>query len=215
MKTATYLYLHGFASSPASKKAQYFRDHFASLSIDLNVPDLNQGDFSHLTLTRQLQQIEAELSLNPASDVVVIGSSFGGLTAARFAEQNLSVKRLILLAPAFNFLSEWFSKLGAEKLSQWKTQGYLSIYHYAEKQNLPLYYDFLEDLSEYPDEQLQREIPTLILHGINDEVIPIQASQNYLKTRPWVRLVELNSDHGLENVLGEIWQETRDFLENF
>ena len=75
-----------------------------------------------------------------------------------------------------------------------------------------MHYDFLEDLAQYPDEQLQRQIPTLILHGINDEVIPIQASRNYLKTRPWVRLIELNSDHGLENVLDVIWQEIRDFL---
>lgn len=212
MGTKTYLYLHGFASSPASKKAEYLRDRFASLSINLNIPDLNQGDFSHLTLTRQLQQIPTELSPD-TSDIVVIGSSFGGLTAARFAEQNLSVKRLILLAPAFNFLSEWFPKLGAEKLNLWKTQGYLSIYRYAEKQNLPLHYDFLEDLARYPDEQLQRQIPTLILHGINDEVIPIQASQNYAAQRPWVSLIELNSDHSLDNVLGEIWQEIRNFLE--
>ncbi|HAO12663.1 MAG TPA: esterase [Planktothrix sp. UBA8407] len=210
MKTATYLYLHGFASGPASTKAEYLRDRFASFSINLNVPDLNQGDFSHLTLTRQLQQIEAELYPNPAA-VVVIGSSFGGLTAAWFAERNLSVKRLILLAPAFNFLSEWFPKLGAEKLNQWKTQGYLSIYHYAEKLDLPLHYQFLGDLSQYPDEQLQRQIPTLILHGIQDEVIPIQASRNYAETRPWVKLIELNSDHGLENVLGEIWQEIEVF----
>ncbi|MGL5133723.1 MAG: YqiA/YcfP family alpha/beta fold hydrolase, partial [Planktothrix sp.] len=83
-----------------------------------------------------------------------------------------------------------------------------------EKRDLPLHYQFLEDLALYPDEQLQRQIPTLILHGINDQVIPIQASRNYSKTRPWARLVELNSDHSLENVLGEIWQEIRDFLEN-
>ncbi len=55
MKTATYIYLHGFASSPSSTKAQYLRARFASLQINLNIPDLNQGDFSHLTLTRQLQ----------------------------------------------------------------------------------------------------------------------------------------------------------------
>ena len=76
-----------------------------------------------------------------------------------------------------------------------------------------MHYDFLEDLAQYPDEQLQRQIPTLILHGINDEVIPIQASQNYAAQRPWVSLIELNSDHSLDNVLGEIWQEIRNFLE--
>jgi len=212
MKTATYIYLHGFASSPSSTKAQYLRDRFASLQINLNIPDLNQGDFSHLTLTRQLQQIEAEFSPD-ASPFVVIGSSFGGLTAAWFAEKKFPIERLILLAPAFNFSSAWFPKLGPEKLKQWQSQGYLSVYHYQEKRNLPLHYRFLEDLSQYPDEQLQREIPTLILHGIQDDVIPIQASRNYAATRPWVKLIELNSDHSLDNVLGEIWQEIQGFLE--
>ncbi|VXD23797.1 conserved hypothetical protein [Planktothrix serta PCC 8927] len=212
MKTTTYIYLHGFASSPSSTKAQYLRDRFASLQINLNIPNLNQGDFSHLTLTRQLQQIETEFSPN-ASPVVVIGSSFGGLTAAWLAEKKFPIDRLILLAPAFNFSSEWLLKLGPEKLKQWQSEGYLSVYHYAEKQNLPLHYQFLEDLYQYPDQQLQRQIPTLIIHGIQDEVIPIQASRNYAATRPWVKLIELNSDHSLDNVLGEIWQEIQGFLE--
>nr|WP_254174871.1 YqiA/YcfP family alpha/beta fold hydrolase [Planktothrix pseudagardhii] len=211
MKMATYIYLHGFASSPFSTKAQYLRDRFASVDIHLNIPDLNQGDFSHLTLTRQLQQIESEF-FPSASPCVVIGSSFGGLTAAWLAEKNLSVEQLILLAPAFNFLSEWVLKLGTEKLNHWKNQGDLSIYHYAEKRNLPLHYQFIEDLSQYSDQQLQREIPTLIIHGIDDEVIPIQASRNYAAQRPWVKLVEMESDHSLENVLEEIWHEIQRFL---
>ena len=211
MKEKNYIYLHGFASSLASKKAQYLRDRFASVGINLNIPDLNQGDFSHLTLTRQLEQLESEFP-TVSKPIVVIGSSFGGLTAAWLAEQNLCVEQLILLAPAFNFLSEWFLKLGTETLNQWKDQGNLSVYHYAENRNLPLHYQFFEDLSQYSDQQLQREIPTLIIHGIEDEIIPIQASRNYAEQRPWVKLIELNSDHLLDNVLEKIWQEIQRVL---
>ena len=83
---ANYIYLHGFASSPLSAKAQYLDSCFRECQIDLEIPDLNQGDFSHLTLTRQLQQVE---NLFPAKKpVVLIGSSFGGLTAAVLAERN-------------------------------------------------------------------------------------------------------------------------------
>ncbi|MCS6812403.1 MAG: esterase, partial [Cyanobacteria bacterium] len=59
------IYLHGFASSPNSTKARYLADCFAQAGLPLTVPDLNQGDFSHLTLTRQIQQVEALLTDEP------------------------------------------------------------------------------------------------------------------------------------------------------
>ncbi len=205
-KTATYIYLHGFASSPHSSKAQYLRDRFLEKQINLNIPDLNQADFFHLTLTRQLQQVETEFKLKSTTKRILIGSSFGGLTAAWLAQRQFNVDQLILLAPAFGFLSHWLPKLGEEKLKQWKSQGHLSVYHYSEKQYLPLSYQFLQDLSAYDDEQLKQPIPTLILHGKQDEVIPITASRNYAVKRPWVKLIELESDHSLANVFAEIWQ---------
>jgi pimeloyl-ACP methyl ester carboxylesterase len=57
------------------------------------------------------------------------------------------------------------------------------------------------------DEQLRRSLPTLILHGKNDEVIPINASREYARLRPWVELIELDSDRGLIDVLDAIAQE--------
>ena len=214
-KTATYIYLHGFASSPLSSKAQYFRKCFLEKQIDLKIPDLNQDDFSHLTLTRQLQQIETEFQSQSSTPRVLIGSSFGGLTAAWLAQRQFKVNQLILLAPAFGFLSHWLPKLGEEKLKQWKSQGEIPVYHYSEKQYLPLSYQFLQDLSAYDDEELQQPIPTLILHGKQDEVIPIAASQNYAAKRPWVQLIELESDHSLTNVLAEIWQNLQLNLDLF
>ena len=58
-----------------------------------------------------------------------------------------------------------------------------------------------------------RPVPTLILHGCEDEVIPIQASRDFTRQRPWVQLIELNSDHSLGNVLPEIWQAIQIFCQ--
>ena len=202
----TYLYLHGFASSPQSQKAQYLRACFTEIGINLNIIDLNAGDFSQLTLTRQIEQTKSAFPAD-GSPVTIIGSSFGGLTAAWLGEKYSQVQNLILLAPAFGFLNHWLPKLGRKQMQQWQESGYLSVYHYGEKREMPLSYQFVNDIKQYDESQLKRVLPTLILHGKNDDVIPIEASRNYIRNRPWAKLIELKSDHTLGNVMPEIWQE--------
>ncbi|MGQ4647393.1 YqiA/YcfP family alpha/beta fold hydrolase [Lyngbya aestuarii] len=212
MQLSNYIYLHGFASGPQSAKAQFLYSCLEACQINLKIPDLNQGNFPHLTLTRQLQQVEAEFALGQVP-VIMIGSSFGGLTAAWLGERHSQVQRLVLLAPAFGFLEHWLSKLPREQLQNWQASGYMPVHHYAQKRSLPLHYQFLEDARQYQDKQLSRAVPTLILHGRHDEVIPIQASRDYAGVRPWVQLVELESDHSLSNVMPEIWQATQAFCQ--
>ncbi|MFN7656574.1 MAG: YqiA/YcfP family alpha/beta fold hydrolase, partial [Dolichospermum sp.] len=50
-------------------------------------------------------------------------------------------------------------------------------------------------------------LPTLILHGKYDKVIPVEASRSFSNSRSWVELKDFNSDHALGNVSQEIWQE--------
>lgn len=207
-----HIYLHGFASSPRSTKATDLRDRFAKLNIPLTIPDLNQNDFTHLTLTRQIHQVEALFPPSP-TPVTVIGSSFGGLTAAWLGERHPQVQRLVLLAPAFGFLAHWLPRLGAEQVQRWQAEQCLSVYHYGVETMLPLHYKFVEDAAQYREDELRRSVPTLILHGIHDDVIPIAASLDYARTRPWVHLIELDSDHALVNVSDRIWQAIRAFCQ--
>lgn len=207
-----FIYLHGFASSPESAKAVYLRQCFAGLKISLDVPDLNQGDFSHLTITRQLTQVETAFP-SDGTPVTLIGSSLGGLTSAWLGQRHSQVQRLVLLAPAFGFLSHWLPQLGEEQLRQWQVSGYISVYHYGEQQSLPLHYKFVEDAHQYQEDQLLRPVPTLILHGQQDEVIPILASRNYASMRPWVQLIELDSDHALNDVMPDIWEVIQAFCQ--
>jgi uncharacterized protein len=199
-----YIYLHGFASCPDSTKAQDIKKRFDKISTHIKIPDLNAGNFSELTISRQINQVVSEFE--DQQSITLIGSSLGGLTSAHIAEKYEQVQKIVLLAPAFDFLSHWLPKLGDENLQFWQKEKYLSVYHYREKGELPLSYDFIIDALQYQESQLQRPIPTLIIHGLKDEVIPIEASQNYAVSRPWVELVELDSDHALGNVFEDIWQ---------
>jgi hypothetical protein len=207
-----FIYLHGFASSPQSTKARDLSDRFATLNIPLAIPDLNQGDFTHLTLTRQLHQVEADF-LADDHPVTLVGSSFGGLTAAWLGQTHAQVERLVLLAPAFGFLSHWMPRLGYEQMQQWKNEGFLPVYHYGEEKMLPISYGFAEDAAQYRESEIQRPIPTLILHGTKDEVIPFQASAEFASSRPWVTLIKLNSDHALQDVADQIWTAIVEFCQ--
>lgn len=210
-----YLYLHGFASSPQSKKAQALKHQFDQLGLPLQIPDLNQGDFSRLCLSRQIHQVQAQLSQS-TEPFVLIGSSFGGLTAAWMAEQpdqQGQIEALVLLAPAFQFLAQWLPRLGPDQLKAWQTNGSLDVFHYSAQRNLPLRYDFVEDAQQYQDDSLKQVVPTLVIHGIHDAVISVEASRAYAATRPWVTLVEVDSDHALVDVQDEIWQYVQAFLD--
>ena len=208
-----YLYLHGFASSPQSRKAVYLARQYQRLGINLNIIDFNQPDFDNLTLTRQINQVQAVLQQQPAQEFVLVGSSFGGLTAHWVAHQSPHrIKALILLAPALNFRNHWLTKVPPEALTQWQNQGYLPIYHYGEKKDLLLNYSFWQDMLKYDEAQVSHNIATLIFHGIGDDIIPIAVSRQYAQNKRHVTLTELNSDHTLNDHHHVIYQDTIDWL---
>lgn len=199
------IYLHGFASSPQSSKAQYFAERIP----DLIIPDLNQNDFGHLTISRQIKQIQPLLT-EPS---YVIGSSLGGLTAAILAEQFPEIiKKIVLLAPAFKFTQNWHSLLGEATIKKWEIETYLPTFHYSYQQTIPLHYDFICDAEQYSNCNFVNTVPTLILHGISDEVIPITVSEEYAQHKPWVKFISLASDHSLGNCLPTLWEKTQEFL---
>ena len=107
-----YLYLHGFASGPQSRKAQFFRDKLASVGVSLEIPALDQGDFEHLTITNQLDLVTRLLDHQPA---VLLGSSMGGYLAALYASTHPEIDRMVLLAPAFGFGNRWAETFGEQK----------------------------------------------------------------------------------------------------
>jgi hypothetical protein len=79
------IYLQGFASIPQSTKAKDLCDRFTQIQIKLKVPDLNTGDFSHLIITRQINQVTAGFPDHYAP-LTLIDFSLGGLISAGTAK---------------------------------------------------------------------------------------------------------------------------------
>ncbi len=203
------LYLHGFASSPQSRKARFFAEKLSQRGFSVEIPDLAGGDFEHLTITRQLLTVEKTARDEP---VVLIGSSLGGYLAALYAARHAEAARLILLAPAFAFHQLWTAELGQEKLDSWKEKGSILVFHYGEGRDVPLAFDLMEDAARFePFPDFQQ--PGLIFHGTKDTVVPLRLSEGFAASHPNIRLVGLNSAHELTDVLEEIWRASTDFVE--
>jgi pimeloyl-ACP methyl ester carboxylesterase len=87
----TRVFIHGLDSSSRGTKGSFFRERY---------PGIFMGDYSG-ALEERMAKLEEELS--GKEDLILVGSSFGGLMAAIFACKNEArVRRLILLAPALD-----------------------------------------------------------------------------------------------------------------
>jgi len=112
------VFIHGLESTAQGTKGQFFRKNFPDMIIENYL-----GDF-----TARMKKLS--LVLTGKSNLLLVGSSYGGLMAAKFAAQNRErVKKLVLLAPALN---------------------------------LPQF---------SPAAQGLLDLPVIIYHGINDDVV--------------------------------------------
>jgi pimeloyl-ACP methyl ester carboxylesterase len=202
------LYLPGFASGPSSTKANAFADHFGAGGITVERMDLRKPSFEHLRLSAMIQHVRDSLH-GPA---VLVGSSLGGLTAARVATLDDRVKALVLLAPAFRLVHRWQQQLGAE-WDEWKRTGWREVFDYSKNGPSQISFGFIEDAlalgTDLPDVRTR----TLILHGTRDETVPVEYSRELLKRHPdTVTLIELDDGHQLLDSIPRILAESDRFL---
>ena len=203
------VYLHGFASSPLSGKAQFFRRKFEALGVSMEIPRLDQGNFEELTISGQLKVIETAVGEQPA---ILIGSSLGGYLAALYASRYASlVDKLVLLAPAFQFPRRWRERYSPEDWERWKREGSTPVFHYGDGRERRLGYCFVEDAAQYEDEPAFTQ-SALILHGTRDTVVPASVSKTYAASHTNVKLVLLESGHELTDVLDQMWGEISAFI---
>ncbi|MBT3514727.1 MAG: alpha/beta fold hydrolase [Nitrospina sp.] len=192
-----FVYLHGFASGPSSQKASAFKKKFKEIGISIYIPDLEGGNFENMTLSSQLNIIFNLLNQLNSKEVCLIGSSMGGYLASLVAELRDEVKAAYLIAPGFNFLDRWMNnvKLDFNDETSWKSK--IPVFHYRYFETKYICSDIFKDAKNWGSTSFNREIPSRIIHGIYDEVVPIDVSKKFIASRPWCSLKELDSDHGL------------------
>lgn len=99
----TLVFVHGLESTSQGNKAQYFRKSFPQMIIK----DF-KGDFQ--TRMKKLTTL-----LEGKNNLIIVGSSYGGLMASQYAlEHPEKVKKLILIAPAL--ILEGFENAASQPL---------------------------------------------------------------------------------------------------
>ena len=89
--TPTRVFVHGLESTSQGTKGVYFRERYPEMIIE---------DFSG-PFPKRMEKLNGLLA--GKSDIILVGSSYGGLMAAVYACENGDrVKKLILLAPALH-----------------------------------------------------------------------------------------------------------------
>lgn len=210
-------YLHGFASSPLSSKAQFLASRLGERGLQLHCPDFNHPDFSTLTVSRMLQQLEQRIAALPPGDVVLIGSSLGGFVSVEAAARQVNeprhlISRLVLLAPALNLAWERWPEVGPGGIERWERSGHIEILHYGYEEARALNFSFYEDAAHYQPEARQLTQPMLIFQGRQDDSVDLAAVERFAAMQPHAVLHMLDDRHQLQNSLDFIWQRISEFL---
>jgi pimeloyl-ACP methyl ester carboxylesterase len=205
-------YLHGFASSARSSKANYFAGKLREHGIELHTPDLNQPDFSTLTITRMVDQVGQDIEGLPGP-IVLIGSSLGAFVAVQVALKHPArVHGMVLLAPALDFGGNRMRSLGESGLDQWKRTGRLDIFHYGYGRMMPVHYELYADARRHDCVTAPLAMPIQVFQGRRDDAVDPDVVERWSKARPNVELHMLDDDHQLTASVGYIWEEMQRFL---
>ena len=151
------------------------------------------------TIADQTEVIAKAIAENEDVDIIM-GSSYGGLAianaSARFAEREL---RLVLLAPAFGLAENFRSIAGEEGLIEWENTGSRQYFHHGFGHEVEFGWDFITSADEMSWPNLHH--PTIILHGSQDDIVPIDSSRKVSESNELVEIIEVEDGHRLADSL--------------
>jgi len=156
-------YIHGYMSEPNSKKGTLFRKTLGAKAIKYR-----DGKPEELIIFECIDRINKEIKND--FEAILIGSSLGGLLAAKTALDNSNVKQLILLNPAI--IPPYFDISKIKDMPQRILAG-------------------MQD-SRLFEEKINSEIS--ILAGDKDEVVPKDWILNFAKSQN-VNVKFFDDDH--------------------
>ena len=134
----------------------------------------SNGAFTDYTLQDWLD--DARLVLKMIQDgppVTIIGSSLGGWLAWILGQEFEQVKKLVLLAPAFNMMGKHAQDIPDSRRNDWQRTGWMPWADDPLHKNFPLSWKWVEESQALWEQRFQtlRRVPTTILHGLQDDVI--------------------------------------------
>jgi pimeloyl-ACP methyl ester carboxylesterase len=214
-RVAHVLYLHGFASSPASSKAARFARELAARGVGYACPDFNEPAFETLTITRMLDQTQQAIdAVSAPGPVALIGSSLGAFVALHAAARDRRgrVDRLILLAPALDLVGNPLQHLDEHGIGEWRRTGRLRLFHHAYGEERDLHFALWDDVVRYDALSLNVAVPMLVYQGRQDGSVSAAMVEAWARGRPNVELHMVDDGHQLTESMEEIWENSAEFL---
>jgi pimeloyl-ACP methyl ester carboxylesterase len=218
------VWVHGFGSHRGGEKAQAVREECARrgwtfAAFDFRGHGESTGAIPSLrasSLMEDLSAIRAFLAESNITRLGLVGSSMGGFAAAWFTLRNPeSVVGCVLLAPAFGFLERRWERLTPAEREQWKKTDRLRVTY--EWVDVEIGYGLVEERERFRAADLAAgwRTPTLIFHGLADDVVPAEDSLVFLRQAAYtgieLRLLK-DGDHRLTAHKDEIAAEAGRFF---
>jgi len=170
------LIIHGFADGVYETKylIEYLNKYFDVFHFVL--PKHDQPVIKDVKYEEWIKKAEDEfLKLKDYKKIIIIGHSMGGVIATYLASK-YKVHKLILLAPAFKI-----GNFKQVKKDVFKTKKEEDIYNRIFKtlKRIPLktFIEFLKLINKYKDAPKKVDCNTLILQGLQDEIVPLKSPQ--------------------------------------
>ena len=182
------LFAHGFEGSPDGGKPTHMSD---VLGWDVVAPVMSEKGWNIEQETEVLLEY-----IDAGNFDLIAGSSMGGLAAANASALRPDAEfGLLLIAPAFGLAEMWHDRLTAAEMVEWERE---DAYAYRGFElNISLGWDFMQAAEKMSWPRLNH--PTVILHGLQDDIVPIENSRRIASEQENVAaLMEIEDGHRMQ-----------------
>jgi len=196
---------HGLGSSKEGRTHSGLQqllneENISTFGFDFFGHGESEGSFEDLTISEAADDILRAIALvkhHGYAKIGLVGSSFGGMSSLIAASQSDDLFVLVLKSPVSNYEELTISKMGNDGLTRWRETGYME-HQMEDGERIGLKYFFFEDCKRHNGYEAAKKItiPTLIVHGGADDVVPVQQSKKLAKSMMYCELRILDgADH--------------------
>ena len=189
-KGAVGVFVHGLLSSAAGEKSTSLWEYAKCQKRSwVKFDQRGQGESDGSHHENRVSRVYADLQhvlefIGHDRPKCLVGSNLGGWVSACIAKrEEFNVQGMLLLAPAFNFVEKIYQSLAPAEQEIWRTTGRYTLPTPYDSDGFSLAYQVVEDARQFNAfaNPVDYPFPVTILHGENDEVVPLALSREFVQ----------------------------------
>lgn len=178
--------VHGYSSNKdrvtSTKMAEKLnKRNISTLRIDLYGCGESDGEFEDGTVSEYVDDLNQAINFvkdKGFKDILLFGSSCGGITCLGSALSHPEIVKMALKAPVSDYYNQKIRKKGEDGIKKWRENGSV-LYKVKNDKEFRTKYQFFEDSKKWImyDKVHKIKFPVLILHGDADETVLVEDSK--------------------------------------